>query len=223
VYITTGEIWERERAQNLNDLGGKILRITEKGEIPKDNPWKNSPIYSYGNRNPQGLAWHPISGALFSSEHGPSGEQEGWRANDEINIITPGGNYGWPKVYGSASDPKYIDPLIYTGDDTWAPSGICFYTGDKIKEWKNCLLVANLRGNHLKVIHLKSPEYSSVEKVETFFYRVLGRLRDISVGPDGYLYLCTSNTDGRGQPDQYDDLILKINDPPHPDSTLLYD
>ena len=223
LYITAGEIWERERAQNLKDLGGKILRITEEGEIPKDNPWKDSPIYSYGNRNPQGLAWHPITGALFSSEHGPSGEQSGWRANDEINIIMPGGNYGWPRVYGSGSDPEFIDPLIFTGDDTWAPSGICFYTGDKISEWKNCLLVANLRGNHLKVVHLKTPQYISVEKIETYYHNVLGRLRDVQVGPDGNLYLCTSNTDGRGQPNHYDDLILRIVDPPQPDSSLLYD
>jgi glucose/arabinose dehydrogenase len=214
LYITTGEIWERKKAQNLNDLGGKILRLTENGNIPKDNPWPNSPIYSYGNRNPQGLAWHPKTKSLFSSEHGPSGEQLGWRANDEINIITPGGNYGWPKVIGSPKNPKFIDPLIGTGADTWAPSGICFYTGDKIPSWKNSLLVANLRGNHLKAVHLKSPDYTSVELVETYYHRTLGRLRDLTVGPDGYLYICTSNTDGRGNPVQGDDVIVKVVESP---------
>lgn len=213
LYVTTGENWERDKAQNLSNYAGKILRIKENGSIPTDNPWPGSAIYSYGNRNPQGLAWHPITGNLFSSEHGPSGEN-GWRANDEINIITPGGNYGWPMVIGY-SNSKYIDPLICTGNDTWAPSGICFYTGDIIPAWKNCLIVANLRGNHLKIIHLNAPDYTSVYKTETMYDGQLGRLRDLTTGPDGYLYTCTNNTDGRGHPLPGDDLIVKIIHPPY--------
>ena len=212
LYITTGDIWQRQRAQDLSDLGGKILRVNEDGTVPNDNPFTGSPIYSYGNRNPQGLAWHPVSGDLFSSEHGPSGEND-WRAHDEVNIITPGGNYGWPKVIGSPNISGLIDPLINTGDNTWAPSGICFYTGDKVPTWMNCLMVANLRGNCLQVIYLEAPDFSTVKKTETYFQGSLGRLRDVLTGPDGYLYLCTNNNDGRGIPITGDDVIIKVTEP----------
>ncbi|OGD48663.1 hypothetical protein A3K69_05665 [Candidatus Bathyarchaeota archaeon RBG_16_57_9] len=154
------------------------------------------------------MAWHPLTGELFSSEHGPSGEN-GWYAHDEINIIRPGGNYGWPHVIGVPHRPGYVDPVISTGDETWAPSGICFYTGDRYEGYRNTLFVACLRGKQLRAISLKPPAYDSVESSTALFDGSLGRIRDVAQSPDGYLYLCTSNRDGRGDPVQGDDVIVK--------------
>jgi len=214
LFITTGETWKRDLAQDLSRLGGKILRINEDGTIPQDNPWRNSPIYCYGNRNSQGIAWHPVTNTLFASEHGPSGEN-GWRAHDEINIIKPGGNYGWPEVIGDSDNPKFIDPLIHTGDDTWAPSGITFYSGNRIEEWKNSLLVANLRGRHLRIINLKEPDFSNIKSSYPLYTNEFGRLRDVLMCSDEFVYICISNKDGRGEPIAEDDVIVRVKSSPN--------
>lgn len=210
LYITTGETWKRELAQKKDSLGGKILRVSPDGSIPEDNPWKDSPVYSYGNRNSQGLAWHPITGEMFASEHGPSGENN-WRAHDEINQIKPGENYGWPEVIGAPGNPDYQDPVLHTGDDTWAPSGATFLNKpDSI--WHNRLFVANLRGNGIRMITFKEPDYIEVDSIKVI-YEDLGRIRTVVQGPDNYLYFCTSNRDGRGNPDNVDDIIAKFKPP----------
>ena len=211
LYVTAGETWHKELAQRLDSLGGKILRLNPDGSIPRDNPFEGSPIWSYGNRNPQGLAWHPETGALFSSEHGPSGEN-GWFAHDEVNLIERGQNYGWPEVIGYTSDPRYVSPVYQTGDVTWAPSGCAFVTSHRYPRLKWRLLAANLRGESLGVITLKPPAYRELESVETMFEGELGRLRDVTQGPDGYVYLCTSNRDGRGSPRHEDDLIVRLRE-----------
>lgn len=206
LYITTGEIFKGELAQDLNSLNGKILRLTPDGEIPKDNPFPNSPIYSYGHRNPQGLAWHPETGDLFESEHGPSGEY-GRFGHDEINVIVKGGNYGWPKVIGAPGEKDYIDPIVVWKDAT-PPSGITFYKGD--------LFVATLRSEALIRIKVKKSGKSyKVEQIERWFAfdnrrGKFGRLRDVVEGPDGNLYVLTSNRDGRGNPQPGDDKIYKL-------------
>jgi len=212
LYITTGETWKRHLAQDRRSLAGKILRINPDGSTPDDNPW-GSPVYTMGNRNPQGLAWHPVTDRLYSSEHGPSGEN-GWRAHDEINLITPGANYGWPNVIGAPRAPGFTDPIVNTGDDTWAPSGICFYTGNRFPSIKNHLLVATLRGRHLRVIDFEEPEYETVASSRVFYQNEIGRIRDVVAGPDGYIYVCTSNRDGRGDPVQGDDFILRVTSLP---------
>jgi glucose/arabinose dehydrogenase len=206
LYITTGEIFKGELAQDLNSLNGKILRLTPDGEIPPDNPFPNSPIYSYGHRNPQGLAWHPETGDLFESEHGPSGEY-GRFGHDEINVIVKGGNYGWPKVIGAPGEKEFIDPIVVWKDAT-PPSGITFYKGD--------LFVATLRSEALIRIKLqrsgKSYKVTRIERWFAFDKRrgKYGRLRDVVVGPDGNLYVLTSNRDGRGNPQPGDDKIYQI-------------
>ncbi|MEO0255275.1 MAG: PQQ-dependent sugar dehydrogenase [candidate division WOR-3 bacterium] len=205
LYITTGETFKREIAQDLKNLGGKILRLTPEGEIPPDNPFKNSPIYSYGHRNPQGLAFYPESGELFASEHGPSGE-DGVYAHDEVNIIYKGGNYGWPLFVGKLSKKGYIDPLILWKRTT-PPAGMCFY--------KNFLFIATLRSEALIKIEIKKIEDSfkviNIERLfaEDYFNGKYGRLRDV-VYHNGYLYVLTSNRDGRGKIKEGDDKILKI-------------
>lgn len=209
LYITTGEIFEGELAQNLNSLGGKILRITDEGNIPNDNPFKNSPIYSYGHRNPQGLAWHPETEELFSSEHGPSGEYLRF-GNDEINIIKKGANYGWPIVIGKSHRPPYIAPFVLW-EKTTPPSGITFYSGDKLPHLKGDLFVATLRSECLIRIKIKRTDTGfKAERVERWFEGKYGRIRDVVQGPDGYLYFLTNNRDGRGKPRQGDDRIYRI-------------
>lgn len=207
LYITTGDAGNANSAQDLNSLAGKILRINSDGSVPSDNPFSDSLVFSYGHRNPQGLDWDPITGKLVASEHGPSGER-GF-AHDEINVIEPGKNYGWPKVVGGEHDPEFVDPILHTGDDTWAPSGATFYDSDNISEWENRFFVATLRGSHLRMLDLDI-ENNQIVTSEALFSGTYGRLRDASMGPDGNLYLLTSNRDGRGSPAENDDRILKI-------------
>jgi glucose/arabinose dehydrogenase len=216
LYICAGETFKAELAQDLRSLAGKILRLTPEGNIPPGNPFLGSPIYSYGNRNPQGLAWEPKTKALFESEHGPSGEF-GRFANDEINVIQKGGNYGWPRVIGMA-DPKtkngFIDPIILWKTTT-PPSGITFYT-ESLLPYKGDLFVATLGSECLiKIKFKKYGESFSATDIQRWFARSMdtglyGRLRDVVQGPDGALYFLTNNTDGRGTPRPGDDKIYCI-------------
>ena len=192
LYITTGDAADPRLAQRLDSLAGKILRLNPDGTPPEDNPIPRSPVYSFGHRNPQGLAWDP-SGHLFAAEHGPSG-------HDEVNYIRPGVNYGWPQVTGRGGDPRYLDPLIESGNGTWAPSGIAFLGGD--------LFVAALRGQRLLRMRL-GPKLDVIQ-VENLLAGTHGRLRDVVVGPDRLLYITTSNRDGRGSPASDDDRILRV-------------
>lgn len=200
LYVTTGDAGEPSLAQDLGSLAGKILRLNPDGSFPPDNPRPNSPVLSYGHRNPQGLAWHPITRMLYSTEHGPT-------ANDEVNLILKGGNYGWPVVLGKAREPQYIDPII-NYDITEAPSGATFYQG-VFKDWRNSLFFASLRGQHVRRIVFAAPEYRSAVSDEVFLAE-FGRMRDVVVGPDGFVYLATSNRDGRGSPSGDDDKILRV-------------
>jgi len=201
LYITTGDAGNPELAQDLNSLGGKILRINSDGTIPDDNPWENSPVYSIGHRNPQGIDWDE-SGNLVATEHGSF-------AHDEINLITPGTNYGWPDIIGDETMEGLQNPILHTGDDTWAPSGAEFYSGDKIPQWSGKYFVATLRGSHLHMIDFDL-QNNKVVSHEKLFQNEFGRLRDVATGPDGFLYILTSNQDGRGTPQTNDDRILRI-------------
>lgn len=200
LYITTGDRYDPPLAQDRKSLGGKILRIHLDGTIPKQNPFPHSPVYSYGHRNPQGLAWHPTSKQLYSSEHGQS-------AHDEINLIKPGENYGWPLIQGDQSLSGLQTPLLHSGFQTWAPSGMTFVRSGP---WKNDLLVAALRGERLLKIRLKGAAYDQVAKLEEWWVGEFGRIRNIYQGPDGSLYLMTNNRDGRGTPKKGDDRIIRL-------------
>ena len=192
LYATTGDAAEPQLAQRLDSLAGKILRLNPDGTVPADNPFPGSPVYSLGHRNPQGLAWDR-SGRLLAAEHGPTG-------HDEVNHIRPGRNYGWPAVTGAGGDPRYADPLLESGDDTWAPSGIAVLGED--------LFVAALRGRRLLRVRL-GPTLE-VLRTASLLAGTHGRLRDVVVGPDGALYVTTSNRDGRGWPASDDDRILRL-------------
>lgn len=207
LYVTTGDVWDAEQAQDRESLAGKILRLTPDGDIPPDNPFEASPVYSYGHRNPQGLAWHPQIGTLFSSEHGPSGEF-GLRGRDIINVIRKGGNFGWPRVVGKAEQAPYIDPIIMWEPAT-PPGGMAFWNGD--------LFVATMRSRALIRIQLKTDDDQyEVAAIERWFASdhaetTFGRLRDAVVGPDDRLYVLTTNRDGRGTVRQGDDRIVRIS------------
>lgn len=200
LYITTGDAGNSALAQDPTSTAGKILRIELDGRIPKDNPIINSPVYSLGHRNPQGLAWNSKN-VLYESEHGQS-------AHDEINIIQPGANYGWPLVQGDedSTEVKIQKPLIHSGEETWAPSGIAFINQGP---WQGKLLIANLRGQQLLAISLNG-KGTVVKSIESWLRNRDGRLREVIQGKDGSIYLTTSNRDGRGNPDIADDKIIRL-------------
>jgi glucose/arabinose dehydrogenase len=206
LYITTGDATNKDIAQDINSLGGKILRMNKDGSIPDDNPFNNSYVYSYGHRNPQGIDFDPISGVLFSTEHGPS-LFDGAAGGDEVNRILPGKDYGWPKVSHTESTPEAIDPLLVFTPAVAPASGV-FYTGDKYPSLKSAFLFGGLRGEGIFVVYLDE----SREKVKSYEKLNIneGRIREIAVSPDGYIYFSTSNRDGRGNPTDKSDHIFRL-------------
>ena len=196
LYITTGDAGGEEAAQNKDSLAGKILRIQDDGSIPPENPFGNA-VYSYGHRNPQGMAWDSER-RLWASEHGPSGTQTG---HDEVNMIVKAGNYGWPDSVGDTVLPDTIAPFIHSGsEDTWAPASLEFYNGS--------FFFAGLRGER---IYKLTPQTDTMSELTEFLGAQFGRLRTIKLLPDGYFYILTSNTDGRGKIKPGDDKVLKIH------------
>ncbi len=201
LYWTLGDAEDPQRAQEVSSLNGKILRLNPDGSVPEDNPFAGSPVYSYGHRNPQGLAWHPETGQLYATEHGP-------QANDEINLIERGRNYGWPLVRGEATREGTVPPILSSGpSDTWAPSGVAFAARGP---WAGSLLFAGLRSETLFRVVLDPRDPSRVLRLERYLEGRYGRLRDVVEGPDGSFYLLTSNLDGRGTPRPEGDLVLSV-------------
>jgi glucose/arabinose dehydrogenase len=207
LYWTTGDAQTTRYAQNPKTLNGKILRLNSDGSIPADNPFPNSYVYSYGHRNPQGLAWQPGTARLYATEHGPSGFQGCCR--DEVNYIEAGKNYGWPEIRGDETKDGMLSPVIHSGSsETWAPSGATFVTAGP---WSGSLLFTGLRGQSLYRVILDPNNPRKAEKIERHLYRQYGRLRDVVEGPDKALYLLTSNHDGRGSPSPDDDRVVRIS------------
>lgn len=203
LYVTTGDAADSALAQRRDSLAGKILRLNPDGSVPADNPFPGSPVYSYGHRNPQGLAWQPGAGRLYATEHGPS-------AHDEVNQIVAGANYGWPAMQGN-SGPRdgFTPPVIESGaDTTWAPSGATFVRAATFPQWQGSLLFAALRGATLWQLTL--PGEGAPPQLTALVRQQYGRLRDVVEGPDGLLYILTNNRDGRGSPQPSDDRILRL-------------
>ena len=187
LYITTGDAQNPSRAQDKNSLSGKILRVVNDGKAA---------VYSYGHRNPQGLAWDE-AGQLYATEHGRSGIQSGL---DEFNRIIEGKNYGWPDIEGDKTAANMETPIIHSGPTTtWAPGGVAFYNGS--------FYFGGLRGEALYKVTLINGQ----PELKEYFKGEFGRIRDVVLGPDNMLYISTSNQDGRGIPRANDDKIIRVN------------
>ncbi len=198
LYVTTGDAGNEELSQDAGSLAGKILRVRDDGSIPADNPYNNA-VYSYGHRNSQGIIWDS-KGNLWSTEHGRSGIASGL---DELNLIKKGKNYGWPTIQGEETKEGMVSPAIQSGpDETWAPAAAAYLSGS--------IFFAGLRGESLYEAKI-SPEGQKVVSIKTHFQEDFGRLRAVTVGPDGYLYISTSNTDGRGNTKSGDDKVIRLN------------
>lgn len=201
LYLSVGDVGVLSAAQEAQSPIGKILRYRPDGSVPPDNPFANSPVYALGVRNPQGLAWHAAAGALFATEHGPTDHPgEGGRVDqDELNLILPRGNYGWPVVSGMYSDERFSEPLA-EWTPAIAPAGLVVCN---VKEsvWYGQLFVAGLRGQQLRRIRVEKPPDDGwrVVEEEPLFHKQFGRIRAVAIGPDGYLYFGASNRDSDGQ------------------------
>lgn len=210
LYFTLGERGEGKRAQDLTDLNGKTLRLNDDGTIPSDNPFvgrkdARPEIFSYGNRNSQGMAVQPDTGYIVQTEHGPS-----WNdapgGGDEVNIIVSGGNYGWPLVHHRGNKEGMIAPLLeYT--PAIAPSGAMFYTGNLFPPWKNDFFFTTLVGR--KLVRVKFKDQEPVEQ-EFLLKNRFGRLRDVAQGIDGSIYVITSDTDAYGPGRKEGDRLLRL-------------
>jgi len=200
LYITTGDAANEELAQDVASYAGKILRLNADGTTPRGNPF-GSPVYSYGHRNPQGLDWHPATGDLWAAEHGATG-------NDEINVVDGGANYGWPRIQGNQTLPAMRAPITFYNPAV-APSGASFYRGQRFPQFANNLFVATLRGTLLLRLRI-DPSARRLIGQERLLEGQFGRIRDVVTGPDGYVYFCTNNRDGRGDPTSDDDRIARL-------------
>ena len=210
LFMTTGDaLSDATYPQSLTALNGKVLRMNLDGSVPDDNPISGSYIWTWGHRNPQGLVISPL-GIMYSSEHGPS-------SDDEVNIIEKGRNYGWPYVLGFCDEPTEMtfcaDSNVMEPIAAWTPTlavaGTDFYHQGAIPEWQNTLLVTSLKASRVTALEL-SPDGRSVINEASFFQDWWGRLRDICISPDGRVFLAVSNRDGRGTVRDGDDRIVEI-------------
>lgn len=226
LYISTGEAARAEKSQNIQEPGGKVLRIRPDGSIPPDNPFPGNPVWAWGFRNPQGLALTQ-DGRIYVSDHGEA-------TDDEVNLVKKGGNYGWPDVRGFAdtgAEKEYAkDSVVSTPLKAWtptiAPAGAGFYASGAIPEWQHSLLLATLKGSSLRVLRL-NPGGTAIESETVLFEGKFGRLRDVCVSPAGDVYISTSNHDWNplGTPRAGDDRIIRLfnmHDTKVPDSIPEY-
>lgn len=204
LYIGTGDALKPGLAQDKNSLAGKILRVDRDGNAATGNPF-NSKIWSYGHRNVQGFCW-TNTGAMLATEHGPSGEF-GWVAHDEINLIKPGQNYGWPIAYAGMESDTLTPALIHSGSETWAPSGCTWLGPGSI--WPNCLVIATLRGSRLKRFYLNT-DATAVNNCSDTLVNTFNRLRCIVEGPGYSLIFGSSNTGVINPPPAEDDKIYRL-------------
>jgi glucose/arabinose dehydrogenase len=201
LYMTMGDAATADNAQNLAIYNGKILRLNDDGTTPRANPF-SSPVFSLGHRNPQGLDWHPATGDLWETEHGNI-------RNDEVNVIEAGKNYGWPVIEADQTRAGMETPITFYNPSI-APSGAAFYRGSAFPAFQNNFFFATLRGLHLHRLRLDPANPRRIAAEERLVENVYGRIRDVVSGPDGFLYISTSNRDGRNTPTAADDQILRL-------------
>ena len=205
LYVTMGDMLDVGAAQDFASSTGTILRIRPDGTTPEGNPFL-SPVYSVGHRNSQGLAWHPLTGTLWATEHGDLD-------HDEVNRIEAGANYGWPLIEGAQTMPRMQVPALRFSPSI-APSGASFYDGLAIAGFQHDLFVATLGGTHLHRVRFDPADPNQIIGTERLLEGYFGRLRDVVTGPDGSLWVSTSNRDGRGTPTPDDDRIIRLTPVP---------
>ena len=211
LYVGTGDAHDPALAQSRESLGGKILRVMPDGAVPRDNPFFPSPIFVLGVRNTQGFDWIDRS-TLVVTDHGPSGEL-GRSGHDEVSLAHAGDNLGWPRIYGCESAPGKVTPSL-SWEEAVPPGGAAVYTGTAIPEWRGSVLIGTLRSKHLHRVELDPDNPRRVRRHEVYFQgdppTGFGRLREVIMGPDGELYVTTSNCDGRGTCPPSQDRILRL-------------
>src|SRR3989338_4054094 len=208
LYITTGDATDGKLAQRLDSLAGKVLRVNPDGSIPNDNPFPDSRVWSFGHRNPQGIAWHPKTGLMYETEHGPS-IFDGPAGGDEVNWITKGGNYGWPFVSHEKTREGTIAPLLlFTPAE--APASAMFYGGTLLPQFTNNFFFGALKGEGVIRVIFDERDPHKVIRYEKLGDVRFGRIRAVVEGPDGAIYFSTSNRDGRCEPSPFDDRIFRI-------------
>jgi glucose/arabinose dehydrogenase len=205
LYVATGDAGVGDSAQDRSSLGGKILRIEPDGDIPEDNPFPNSPVYTWGHRNVEGLAWD-VDGQLYASEFGAG-------RYDEVNLVRPGENYGWPEYEGDGGEEAeaagYVNPITTWRPPEASPSGAEVVKNGAIPQWEGDLFVAALRGERLWRLELD--EDGNVLEREELLQDEVGRIRNVVQAPDGSLWITTSNLDGHGDPvSDEDDRIIRL-------------
>ncbi|MDL5360383.1 sorbosone dehydrogenase family protein [Halalkalicoccus sp. NIPERK01] len=223
LWVLTGDADDPDLAQDPESLAGSVLRLTPEGEPATDTDLPDPRIYTYGHRNPQGIAWLP-DGTPMITEHGPN-------ARDEVSRLVAGANYGWPAARdgGEYPDTEFARPLVNTGPDTtWAPSGMTYYAGNGVENWRDRLLIGGLRSQQVIVLALTAPGEESPEgttydaewlddaytaTATAALPRAIGRVRHVAAGPDA-LYAITSNRDGRAYgrfPREEDDVLVRLS------------
>lgn len=211
LYVTTGDATNWDLAQKLDSIAGKTLRLNDDGTIPKDNPFigtagARTEIWSYGHRNAQGLAWQPGTGLMFQTEHGPSFFEGKGSGGDEVNIVERGQNLGWPEIHHTDKREGMISPLLEYSP-ACAPASGMFYNGSAFPTMKGNFLFGCLRGARIIRVTLDGRK---VQAQEDLLEGVIGRIREVAEGPDGYIYFSTSNRDGRATPGKDDDRIIRM-------------
>ncbi|CAN5314094.1 PQQ-dependent sugar dehydrogenase [soil metagenome] len=211
LYVTTGDSTEWGLAQKLDSLAGKTLRLNDDGTVPQDNPFitqngARPEIWTYGNRNPQGIAWQPGSGLIFETEHGPSFFEGKGSGGDEVNILERGLNYGWPEIHHTETRDGMVSPLLEYSP-ACSPASAMFYNGTAFPAFKGNFFFGCLKG--AKIIRVKLDGRKVVSQ-ENLLENAYGRIRELEEGPDGYIYFSTSNRDGRGAAGKEDDRIMRI-------------
>ena len=196
LYVGTGSVSDySDEPQNLDSLAGKILRLNDDGTIPSDNPFEKSYVFTLGHRNPTGLAWNS-QGQMYATDSGPT-------KNDEINLIKAGSNYGWPEVRCFSKIVNLVNPLECF-DPGLEPGGIIFYSGDKF-DIDNQMILATQKATNLFKVQIND-DGVNLDRILSG----VGRIRDVGQGPDGYVYIITTNTDGKAFPAPDDDKLLRI-------------